>query len=347
MNTTCPYCQSVMELQRNITHTIELHACTSCLNPYAVSPGSNSIQSNMLEGVHDVRQGARPDSLAGQVLEQIHEALKALPVLPAVSQKVLEMVDNPNSSMNDLADLIREDTVMSAKVLNVSNSALYGGLSEITDLGNACTRLGIKSVASIVQTIANENLYKVDDPAAKKIMERLWHHAVATAHISNEISVLMATPNVGTYHLAGLIHDIGKIALVDIIYSAADGPIADLKNNPDIFHEIMSNYHALLGLHIVQQWNLPPEFAIAAFYHHDPNAAETEEWKSIAHTVSLANAIAHISGWGSEYKQDVALITHPSAMYFSLSDVKLAVLRVDLDEKMESMLGALVVDGSS
>jgi len=51
--------------------------------------------------------------------------------------------------------------------------------------------------------------------------------------------------------------------------------------------------------------------------------------------------MAHVSDWGSEYTQDVALVTRPSAVYFSFTDIKLATMRVDLDEKMESLLGAL------
>jgi len=299
------------------------------------------IEPKMLSNAHDARMGAGADSLAGQVLAHIPHALESLPVLPAISQKVLKLVDDPDSSMSEFADLIREDTVMAAKVLTVSNSALYGGLSQITDLSNACARLGMRTVASIVQTVANENLYKVDNPEAQKLMEKLWHHAVATAYLSHEIALLLSVPNAGIYHLAGLIHDIGKIALVDIIYSAEDGSLAELKDKPEIVHEIMSNYHALIGLHIVQDWNLPPDFAIAAYCHHNPDDALHDEWKSIAHTVALANSMAHVSDWGSDYDQDVALITHPSAVYFSFTDIKLATMRVDLDEKMESLLGAL------
>lgn len=341
MNIECPYCQAATELERSITHSIELQACSNCLNPYAVSVASGNPEASMLPGVNDVRMGARPDSLAGQLLACIPAALDSLPVLPAISQKVLELVDDPESSMNDLAELIREDTVMSTKVLTVSNSALFGGLSEITELGNACARLGMQTVSGIVQTIANENLYKTKDPTAQALMEKLWHHAVATAYLSHEIALLMSLPNAGVYHLAGLVHDIGKIALVDTIYGAKKGPIAELKDKPELLHEIISSYHPLVGLHIIQGWNLPPEFAVAAFYHHDPDDVPDDEWKTITHTVSLANAMAHVSDWESEYRQDTALITHPSAVYFSLTDIKLATMRVDLDEKMESLLSAL------
>jgi len=90
----------------------------------------------------------------------------------------------------------------------------------------------------------------------------------------------------------------------------------------------------------VQDWT-PADFAIAAYCHHDPDNAPHDEWKTISHTVALANSMAHVSDWGSEYTQDVALVTHPSAVYFSFTDIKLATMRVDLDEKMESLLGAL------
>ncbi len=341
MNIACPHCQETITLERTVNHDTELSACRGCFNPYIIKKSNSGMETIPVPGVSDFRIGATAESLAGQVMDKLAGSLDKLPVLPAIAQRVLEVTQDEDSSMQDLALVIEEDTVMSAKVLTVSNSALYGGLTQITDLSGACTRLGMNTVSGIVQTVANENLYTSDNPDALEAMQKLWHHAVATSYLSNEIAKLISSPFAGTLHLAGLVHDIGKIALIDIIYKAKDGPLLELQSKPELFQEIISRYHTIFGLHIVLQWNLPPELAMAVYYHHNPEQAPSENWKSIAHTVALANATAHVSGWGSEYTKDVSLMTFPSAAHFSIADIKLATMRVDLDDKMESLLGAL------
>ena len=341
MNIACPHCTESITLVRNVTHQTELSACRQCFNPFLIQSLDTGLETVIVPGVPDFRIGASPESLAGQIMREIGGALDTLPVLPDIAHRVLEVTGDPNSSMQDLAAVIEEDTVMTAKVLTVSNSALYGGLNQITDLSGACTRLGVNTVSSIVQTVANENLYKVENAEAYAAMQKLWHHAVATSYLCNEIAKLISSPHAGTLHLAGLVHDIGKIALIDIIFKATEGPLVELQSKPELFQEILSRYHTLFGLHIILQWNLPPELAMAVYYHHKPGQAPNENWKSIAHTVALANAVAHVSGFGSEHEVDISLISFPSSAYFSLTDIKLATLRVDLDEKMESLLGAL------
>jgi putative nucleotidyltransferase with HDIG domain len=341
MKFACPFCATELTVSRPVQHESELFACDACLNPIMLRMESGTIRAQGIEGQQDTRMLLDEGSITGGLFHGIKASIDDLPVLPEMSQRIVMLTNDEESSIQDLATLVSEDPVVASKVIQVANSAYYRGLSEITDIQSACARLGMRTVANTVQSVAMTNVFDTDELQFKETMRQLWRHSVAVAHLCSEIAILLSIPHSEMVYLMGLLHDIGKIAIVKVVADTDNPNTKALRDAESLFIDLLGRFHALVGLHVAVKWNIPAELATTIFFHHDPDKATTEPLRRLSHVVALANAIAHVTGFPSEYEKDVSLITSPSATFFSLSDVKLAALRVDLEDRMETFMGAI------
>lgn len=336
--TQCPLCQAPLPGDATTGGATGLAACDTCFNPLLVEwQGGNAVAAALPKSP-DIRRIAPPGSIGADLLSQTGANMEELPILPEISQRILKLLRDPEFNIMQLASLIKEDPVIAIAVMKQANSAAFGGLHEITDLHAACSRLGIRTIANTVQLVANRNLFITGNAVLKKSMERLWRHSVATAHCANEIARLTMVPNQESIFLAGLVHDIGKIILLELVASPRSTMVRGLQGNPQLLAEILQNLHPLLGLLICQAWNLPPAFRAAVYFHHDPAACPVQEWTQAVHIVALANTLAKVEGYGMyEGAAEAFLASHPSSIVLGLSDIKLATLRVDLHDTLEAL----------
>jgi len=314
-----------------------LTSCEHCMNPLVLSREGPEVRLVAPEGGRDIRDVAREGSIGAELITMFPEAIERLPVWPEVAQRALEAARNPESSTADLAAIIQRDQAITLRVLKVANSAFYGGLEEIKDLKTACSRLGLKKICGVVLAIANGPVYRVENPAFRGTMRVLWRHALASAHCAYEIANMLAEPGADTFYVAGLVHDVGKVLLLGLVADEEAEVAETLRQSPELFAEVLEGYSAFLGFHIVRRWNLPAEFAIAVYCHAHVEATPDDQWLSLVHTVALASEVANVSGFGLE-DTDVSLVSHPSNRFLGLSDMKLATLRVDIEDELAPLL---------
>ncbi len=337
---SCPFCSEPLPEDRNPRETAELHACQRCSNPFVVKwDGSHGV-AHALEHTPDIRQMTPERSMGSGIVKRIPDAMENLPVLPEVSQRVLAMVRDPDVSMADLVQVIQQDQVIAVAIMRLANSAMFGGLQAIKDLNAACSRLGMKNVANTVQVVVSNNLFVTSDKRLRRFMWRLWRHSIATAHCASRIAIMTSEPRSEAVFLAGLIHDIGKAMLLDIVTSECSGVLGERATEQTLLREVLDRFHPLLGLHIVQRWRLPHEFRAVTYAHHDPEQCPTEAWLPMTHIVALSNTVVKAEGYGVYEGEEVSLVNHPSARYLNLSDIKLAALRIDLSDKLEALFDA-------
>jgi HD-like signal output (HDOD) protein len=331
----CVFCNEPAPDHLSGGDPLVLAACPACMNPYFIDAEAGEVRR--VGGAADVRQIAAKGTIGGELIAALPRAIENLPVLPEVSTRVMELLRNPETSMQDIAETVKQDQAIAVKVLQLANSAMYGGLTTITELNAACARLGVRTIANAVQAVANGNLYITSNPAYKDRMRRMWRHSVATGYAASEIAVLTASPRSDALFVAGLIHDIGSVALLDIISNTRRGVLVELHASAELLSEVLNSYSTLAGLHVVQGWKLPPEFAMTTYFCRTPDSVPTEDIRTMTHIVCLAGAVADTSGF-SVNEGATSLLSHPSTKYLGLSDIKLAILRADLEDAVQPLL---------
>jgi len=343
---TCPFCSATSELVRKPGGRATFAACKTCLNPVVVKFRNGSYDAQAITMLTDMRQALNQNSIGGDLLREMPANVERLPVLPEIAHRIMTLVQDSDSSASDLAEVLGQDQVIALKVLQLANSAYYSGLSEITDISAACARLGMKTVASAVQAIVASQLYTNKSPRHRAVMEDLWRHALATAYCASDIASMLAEPHSDVFFIAGLVHDVGKLLIFDMVSNNRVSSTKPLMDSPDLLQEVMEGYHSLVGLHIVQHWGLPAEFGVTTFCHDKLDAVPDTGWLTLVHTVALANAIANSAGYGLN-KKKVSLLGLPSTKFLNIKDTRLAALRVDLEDRIDPLLSIIGLNNGS
>jgi putative nucleotidyltransferase with HDIG domain len=206
---------------------------------------------------------------------QLDSYLKAsegdLPTMPAIAGKVVQAVDNPDSSIDDIRSLIEQDAAIAARILKISNSALYGFPSEIQSLSHAISLLGTMTVHNLVLATSMKDTYK-----RFGLMEKLlWQHSSLAGPVAAMLAQYRGVaidPDVA--FTAGLMHHVGKTALANSHRDDYERVMSTVYNEArgftEVENEVFGFSHAELGAAVVQQWGLPDSLVLTIQHHHNP-----------------------------------------------------------------------------
>ena len=260
-----------------------------------------------------------------------------LKVLPFVARKALDILNNENCSIEDLSTVIEKDQTIAARILKISNSALYGLRREVTSLQNALLILGFKTLRSIVLTATTRSLYKKFGMTEKII----WDHSVGAAIAAKLISRGLGSEVTDMAFVGGLMHDLGKVvmnnetpeAYSEVMMKMYNEGIGSIAAEKDVY----GYDHTDVGAGVTGKWKFAAPLVTVLKEHHlnnckledigDPLAA-----KSVA-SVHLADHICKLLGIGyREADESVLLHELPSAVYFNLGKDKLDKLVIEISE---------------
>lgn len=259
----------------------------------------------------------------GQIL-----AVKNLPTLPTVLEEVSRLMDDPNTSSEQIAKVITFDQVLSAKVLKMVNSPIYGFPGRISSIQHALVLLGFNVVRGlIISTSVFEDM--------NKAMVGLWEHSVGCALACGEVAKAAGLKEPEEYAVAGLLHDLGKVVAAvqlpqvkkelefavetqDITYIAAERKILGFGHD---------RVNAWLGDH----WNLPPNLREAIAYHHKPLGAKV--YTQHACVVHLGNFLTRLFEYGNGGDANVPELTPHALKLLGLNQRKLEHILDTLSDK--------------
>jgi putative nucleotidyltransferase with HDIG domain len=296
--TTCPFCGDEVPSRKTPGEPPFLRACRKCLNPILAYPADEGLVAEPLSDSRDIREDIAPGSVVAGILASLGKEFDSLPVLPEIPQRILGMVHDPLMSLSELAQVMSKDAVVSVKILKMANSAFYSSIQEIRNLNVACARLGLRVIANTVCAVANANLYRTTVPQFREMMQRLWQHSLATAHCADELGLRVGGVDKNVLFEGGLVHDIGKAVLVDLITVKYKGSVGRLRQTPELLLKVVQKYHALVGLHVAQHWNLGSDLCFSTYFHDSPDSCPPGDMERLVDLVALANAIAHAIGYG-------------------------------------------------
>lgn len=245
------------------------------------------------------------------IAEKIVQATGDLPTMPHVASMVLQKLGNPNTSPKELHQNISSDQALTARVLKVANSPLYGCSRAINRLSDAVVIMGFDSLRSLVMSSVMQDLFKSFGLTEKL----LWEHSFGCAAISKHVAKVIRYPKVEEAFLAGLLHDIGKVVLNLRIPEKTRQVVQEVYNNPGIGfpqaeQEMFGFNHAQVGRLIARKWNFAEVIEEAIGCHHEPRQAQVLPVLTVI--VNFSNLLCHKLEVGPTRNPDLDLLQFDS-----------------------------------
>jgi HD-like signal output (HDOD) protein/CheY-like chemotaxis protein len=234
------------------------------------------------------------DLLRSEPLQNLVSQIGSLPSPPKRHLDLLSEVEAHDPSMHRVAELIAADPAMSAKVLQLVNSAFFGIQRQVSDPQQAATMLGLQTVTMLALSVQLFSSFK-DGIAGARVSE-IMAHSLETAGCARTLAARLSSDQrtLEESCSAGLLHDIGKLVLATGLgtrYAAVLGHAAhDSMAMADAERAELGATHAEVGAYLLGLWGLPDPVVEAVAFHHRPCAGETSV-PTIA--VHVADALQH------------------------------------------------------
>lgn len=255
--------------------------------------------------------------------------LAALPTMPEIASKILNMVNNPEVSFKEVAEEISKDQSMTTNILKLCNSAYFNRGKEITSIDRAIVTLGIKELTGIIMVIA-----------AKPILDKfvigydigkgeLWKQGLMVANIAKKIALLKNRKDISdVVFTGGIIHNVGKTVIAIYVQSTYNDILNEVKTKNITFNEaersIMGYSHQEISEKILEKWKFPAVLKAIVRYYSEPENAP-EQFRAEVSAVHIASTLCMMAGIG----------IGSDGLYHQLSQAAMQTLKVtnaDLEE---------------
>lgn len=229
--------------------------------------------------------------------------------LPAVLTKILELLNDNDVDLRIVSGLIETDAALTIKILKIANSSLYSFHSEVNSIHQAIMQLGVNRLTNIVIGVSIFSKFLSDqNRAVSSLLEDFWWHSSCVGMISKSMAVKTNKFFKENEFIGGLLHDIGKLALIqyNVEMYLEVIRLIDQENYSDLEAEqkIFDTNHAIIGSHIAKQWKLPDELIDVISYHQNLDVAENN--KELIAFVRVADLLAEI--WGAGFYEGLKVL---------------------------------------
>jgi putative nucleotidyltransferase with HDIG domain len=233
-------------------------------------------------------------------LEALTRRIKEAPPLPEIVVRLLQASRDPNSDLREMVELIRLEPALTTKVLRLCNSSFYGLPRRIKSIKEALIYLGTDTLINFILAGCLSTYYQQAQEGYGLSEGELWRHSVACGLAARRLAAGSSDDEAAEAFTAGLLHDIGKIALNPYV-AAEQGRIAKLVRERGVSfeaaeREVLGFSHTDAGAQMARAWNLPDSLVAAIAHHQDPSRAEGHH--ELVARVHLANILAVSFGYG-------------------------------------------------
>jgi len=239
-----------------------------------------------------------------------------IPPIPEVASRVMTAVSEPSTSADDLRQIIEIDPSIAARILRVANSSMYGFRRRVDTLRHAITLLGFRSVESTVLAASLRDVFQ-NFGLGEKL---LWEHSTLTGVVAGKLATYGEIDiDRETAFTAGLLHDIGKVALSNV-YRKRYALVMNRTYNEGVSfveaeREEFGFDHTVLGSHVAETWQLPAALVSTIRHHHQPLSRYAEhptEHDPLIALTSVATRVCTRLGLGRRGPiEDVDVTTAP------------------------------------
>ncbi|HLP77152.1 MAG TPA: response regulator [Candidatus Paceibacterota bacterium] len=249
--------------------------------------------------------------LPSETVQGLLAKLPLVPSPPSVYFQIVDKLESPDTSVEDVANVIAQDPAITAKLLQLANSAAFGLQSPVSNPVDAVSYVGMETTQALVllaHTFASFDQRQFGDFS----IEALWQHSVWTGHFARRIALTEGhDPElVAQAFVAGLLHDIGKLLFAANLPKdfAAALKMARSQSRAlwEVEAQILGANHAEVGGCLLGIWGLPAPIVDAVAYHHFPIRLLTQAFSPLTATFA-ANIFEHSVRQDEATSEEIAL----------------------------------------
>ena len=251
-----------------------------------------------------------------EILKKL-DSIKDIPTLPTIVFELNELLQDPNTPITDISDIIEKDQAMSLRVLKLVNSAFYGIHKEVNDIGNAIVLLGFNTVRNAIVSLGVINSFSGVKSLEGFDISDFWKHSLAVAVVSKSLAEKTKIASPDSCFVGGLLHDIGKVILAQYFQDLFEKVWNAAKRENISFYEAEKKEiaidHAIIGAHLATNWELPESFIDVIRWHHD--VRNDSESKKMILIIYLSDIIVNSYNADPDGNIDLSAM-HPAALKF-------------------------------
>ena len=217
--------------------------------------------------------------------------------LPQTTFKLLSMLMEERTTAKELQTIVETDPALAAKVISLSNSAIYSLREPVSTVGRAITIIGFKELEMLALGVGLSETFDLRKVPQGFDGEALWMHCLAVAWIARELADYSKASEPGEAMVCGLLHELGILILISK-FPVHFQQLLDLTNSGMGLRKAesaLSLRHEVIGYHLARNWSMPAVFQDVILHHHFPQAAG--RFKIQASIINLADNLAFKAGY--------------------------------------------------
>lgn len=257
-----------------------------------------------------------------QIVQQLNK-IKDIPTLPTIVFELNQHLQNPETSIAKVSEIIEKDQAMALRILKLVNSAFYGFKSRISNIKNAVVLLGFNALRNAIVSVSVINSLPKSLLFQDFEMEEFWKHSLAVAVTSKCIAQKAGTESPDNCFVGGLLHDVGKVILAQYFQDLFVKVWTHMQSECVSFYQAELNElsvdHARIGAYLAERWALPQGLIDGLRWHHEfqpdtPNA-------NFVMIIYLANILVNAYDEDPDCAIDMTAL-HPEAVKFLMQQMK-------------------------
>jgi len=209
---------------------------------------------------------------------QLVEKIDDLPTIPVIATQVLQLLDQPDVKLEEVADLILTDQVMTARVMKMINSPVYKPGSEITSLKRALVFLGMRHIREIALTTSFIDAFDQNSGAVG--INTFWEHSFGVGMVSKIMAQKVGYSDLEKAYIAGIMHDLGEVVLSQFMRDEFIKVLESIKGRlvklVEAEADILGTTHCEMGVCMARKWNFPEVYCDVMLNHHTPVDASVD-----------------------------------------------------------------------
>ena len=293
--------------------------------------GIHPINIQHKKSAAEISDGSNNSPYIDDIVAAFEGKKITLPTLPRIRTKFRELTMTGAVSQR-IADLLKKDVAISAELIKMSNSAYYRGLIQNNSLEQAISRIGAAATERVVTDLTGREFFSMKTEKYRILNEKIWKHSIACAYASEITAKLLKLELAADHFSLGLLHDIGKLVLLQIIADMErkgkfNGGIPTAK-----LIDTISALHGVFGAKLLEKWRYADSY-VASASNHEERGMDKDEAQQVTLSkeiliVRFANLAAKSMGYSLGKKDYSGLAIEDSQLAYDLKLNLIAITKL-------------------